>query len=79
VASPLPVPDAETAPLMTAFHRGIAAGRPVAEALAQAQQEVRRTGDGDGADVAAGSFLCVGSGFGCTPLARPEQAPTVVG
>ena len=67
VASPLPVPDAETAPLMTAFHRGVAAGRPVAEALAQAQQEVR--GAGDGADVAAGSFVCVGSGFGRSPAA----------
>jgi len=83
VASPLPVPDAETAPLMTAFHLGVAAGRPVAEALAQAQQQVRATGDGDGADVAAGSFVCVGSGFGCAPLtglvSPPVQAPTVVG
>ena len=65
VASPLPVPDAETAPLMTAFHRCVVAGRPVAEALAIAQQEVR--GNGDGADVAAGSFVCVGSGFGPGP------------
>ena len=84
VASPLPVPDAETAPLMTAFHRGVAAGRPIAEALAQAQQELRAsTGDDDGADVAAGSFVCVGSGLGCAPLARPAarpaQAPTAVG
>jgi tetratricopeptide (TPR) repeat protein len=68
VASPLPVPDAETAPLMTAFHRAVAAGHPVAEALARAQQQVR--GNGDAADVAAGSFVCVGSGFGRAPLAR---------
>ena len=81
VASPLPVPDAETAPLMTAFHRGVAAGRPVAEALAQAQHAMR--GSSDGADVAAGSFVCVGSGFGSAPVLRPpprpEQLPTVVG
>ena len=44
VASPLPVPDAETAPLMTAFHRRLAAGLPVAEALAQAQEQVRGGG-----------------------------------
>jgi hypothetical protein len=65
VASPLPVPDAETAGLMTALHRRVAAGLPVAEALARAQQETR--GNGDGADVAAGSFVCVGSGFGPAP------------
>ena len=41
VASPLPVPDTETAPLMTAFHRRLAAGLPVAEALAEAQEQLR--------------------------------------
>jgi tetratricopeptide (TPR) repeat protein len=76
VASPLPVPDAETAPLMTALHRGVASGRPVAEALAHAQQELRASaGDGDGVDVAAGSFVCVGSGFGAAPLTRPTARP----
>jgi len=78
VASPLPVPDAETAPLMTALHRDVAAGRPVADALARAQHAVR--GNGDATDVAAGSFVCVGSGFGPAPSlrppARPEQVPT---
>ena len=69
VASPLPVPDAETAPLMTALHRDVAAGRPVAEALARAQHAVRE--NGDAADVAAGSFVCVGSGFGPAPLLGP--------
>jgi hypothetical protein len=69
VASPLPVPDAETAPLMTALHRDVVAGRPVAEALARAQQAVR--GNGDATDVAAGSFVCVGSGFRAAPSVRP--------
>jgi CHAT domain-containing protein len=84
VASPLPVPDAETAPLMTALHRDVAAGRPVAEALARAQHAVRGNGGGtsDATDVAAGSFVCVGSGFGRAPLlrppSRPEQVPTAV-
>jgi CHAT domain-containing protein len=61
VASPLPVPDSETAPLMTAFHRQVAAGRPVAEALATAQEQMRGTGV---AELTTGCFVCVGSGFG---------------
>jgi hypothetical protein len=65
VASPLPVPDSETAPLMTAFHRGVAEGRPVAEALAAAQEQMRGTGM---AELTTGCFVCVGSGFGPVPL-----------
>ena len=41
IASVVPVPDAETAPLMVAFHRQLAAGYRIAEALSQAQQQVR--------------------------------------
>jgi tetratricopeptide (TPR) repeat protein len=83
VASPLPVPDAETAPLMTAFHRQVAAGRPAAEALADAQEDMRRGGNGDGTvEVGAASFVCVGSGFGRAPLMpaprRPANAPTTL-
>ena len=37
IASVVPVPDAETAPLMIAFHRLLATGEPVTPALAQAQ------------------------------------------
>ena len=72
MASPLPVPDSETAPLMTAFHRRIAAGRPVAEALADAQEQMRGTGV---AELTTGCFVCVGSGFGRAPmLPAPRRA-----
>lgn len=40
VASVVPVPDAETVPLMVAFHRRLAAGTPAVPALAAAQAEV---------------------------------------
>ena len=40
VASVVPVPDAETAPLMIAFHRLLAAGQPPTSALARAQQQL---------------------------------------
>jgi tetratricopeptide (TPR) repeat protein len=59
VASVLPIPDAETAPLMVAMHRRIAAGRPAAAALADAQCELRERG---GAELAAAaSFVCIGT------------------
>jgi len=60
VASVLPVPDVETAPLMAAFHHRLAAGQPPAAALATAQQE---QGGGDPAAVAAAAgFVCLGAG-----------------
>ncbi|HEX3749062.1 MAG TPA: CHAT domain-containing protein [Streptosporangiaceae bacterium] len=40
VASVVPVPDAETVPLMVAFHRRVAAGTPTIPALATAQAEL---------------------------------------
>jgi CHAT domain-containing protein len=62
VASPLPVSDAETTPFMTAFHRQVAAGRSVAEALSSAQERIR--GDGDArTEAAVAGFVCIGSGF----------------
>ena len=73
VASPLPVPDAETAPLMTAFHRRLAAGVPVAEALALAQEQLRGGGT---PDVAVAGFVCVGSGFGRAPVVPAPRTAT---
>ena len=60
VASVLPVPDAETAPLMTAFHAGLVAGNPAARALADAQANLA---DGDAALAAAAGFVCIGGTF----------------
>jgi tetratricopeptide (TPR) repeat protein len=61
IASVAPVPDAETAPLMAAFHRLLTAGRSAAAALAAAQE---RVGGGDTAAMAAAAgFVCLGSEF----------------
>ena len=46
VASVMPVPDAETVPLMVAFHRRLAAGTPTVPALAAAQSSGSGTGPG---------------------------------
>jgi CHAT domain-containing protein len=59
VASVVPVPDAETAPLMVALHRLLAQGLPVAAALARAQAAA----DGPAAIAAAAGFVCIGAGF----------------
>jgi tetratricopeptide (TPR) repeat protein len=60
VASVVPVPDAETAPLMVAFHRRLATGEEPAVALSQAQLEI---GDGGPRSLAASAgFVCIGSG-----------------
>jgi hypothetical protein len=61
VASVMPIPDLQTAPLMSALHRELAAGRCVAEALATAQQQTARLGTVELA-VAAG-FACIGAGL----------------
>jgi len=60
VASVVPVPDAETAPLMVAFHRLLAAGRPAAAALAESQQQVAR--EQTTAMAASAGFVCIGAG-----------------
>jgi CHAT domain-containing protein len=67
VASPLPVSDAETTPLMTAFHRQVAAGRSVAEALSSAQERIR--GDGDARTEAAGRLRLHRFRFRARPVA----------
>ncbi|CAL9518602.1 hypothetical protein SUDANB95_03755 [Actinosynnema sp. ALI-1.44] len=51
IASVVPVPDAETKPLMTAVHRRLVAGVAPAQALAEAQREVGPSG-----------FVCIGAG-----------------
>ena len=82
VASVVPIPDAATTPLMVAFHRRAAAGAPVAEALASAQEEVMAQHAADAAHggdrqeaaafAAAIGFVCIGAGF--DPLAPVTPA-----
>lgn len=61
IASVLPVPDAETVPLMVGFHRRLAAGEAPAVALAAAQLEL--SSDLPAAIAAAAGFVCIGAGF----------------
>ena len=63
IASVVPVPDAETEPLMVAFHERLATGEPAAEALAGAQQ--RLAGGEPARRAAAAGFVCIGSGTRC--------------
>jgi tetratricopeptide (TPR) repeat protein len=72
VASVIPIPDAETVPLMVAFHRRIVAGDSPAEALASAQQGLHDS-DGGPAMAAAAGFICIGSGL--SPLGLSRRAP----
>ena len=59
VASVVPVPDAETVPLMIAFHRRLADGQPPMSALAGAQQQL---GAGQPAAMAAAAgFVSIGT------------------
>jgi tetratricopeptide (TPR) repeat protein len=58
VASVVPIPDLETAPLMVELHRGLAAGLSAPVALASAQQEIRDRGPADLA--AAAGFVSLG-------------------
>jgi len=78
IASVVPIPDVETAPLMIAFHRHLAAGHKAADALSQAQ---RQLADGESrAMAAAAGFICIGDGMKAhaTPshaqLRRPHAA-----
>jgi hypothetical protein len=59
IASVVPVPDAETAPLMVALHRFLAAGQPAAAALALAQQQLG--GTHPAAMAAAAGFVSIGT------------------
>jgi tetratricopeptide (TPR) repeat protein len=60
VAPVIPVPDAETAPVMQAYHANLRAGRTPAQALALAQAEVRA--DDPVASAGAAGFVCLGDG-----------------
>lgn len=60
IASVVPVADAETAPLMIAFHRLLATGQSAALALAQAQRQLSSSHPATMA--AAAGFLSIGSG-----------------
>jgi hypothetical protein len=59
IASVVPVPDAETAPLMIAFHRLLAAGVPAATALARAQAQLSH--GHPAAIAAAAGFVSIGT------------------
>lgn len=65
VASVVPIPDVETAPLMAAFHRGLAGGESAAVAMAAAQRRARD--DGPRAMAAAAGFVCVGGSTAGVP------------
>lgn len=67
VASVVPVPDAETVPLMIAFHQRLAGGQPPMSALAGAQQQL---GDGEPAAMAAAAgFVSIGTSVAAPPAA----------
>jgi len=72
VAPVLGVLDIETAPLMIAFHRLLATGRPVAAALADVQQQLAREHPTAWTDVAP--FVCLGAGLTTPELSAPAQA-----
>ena len=76
VASVVPIPDAETESLMTAFHTELVAGLSAASALAVAQTRVI----GDGAAAAAAGFVCIGGTFRLRSRGRAgrDQAPLTV-
>jgi tetratricopeptide (TPR) repeat protein len=58
IASVIPIPDAETTPLMVAFHQLLTAGTPAATALSAAQARLR---DAEPAALAAAAgFICLG-------------------
>jgi tetratricopeptide (TPR) repeat protein len=73
VASVVPVPDAETTPLMVAFHQLMVDGHPAPTALAYAQQRV--AGDGAAAIAAAAGFVCIGAEFMLQGTGGPAGAP----
>jgi CHAT domain-containing protein len=60
VGSVIAVPDAQTVPLMSAFHRHLAHGEAASTALARAQLDV--SGGSSSPLPAAGSFVSMGGG-----------------
>ena len=59
IASVVPIPDAETAPLMVALHQRLAKGHSPAAALAEAQREIRD--ESPAGRAAAAGFVCIGA------------------
>ncbi|MBO0815791.1 MAG: CHAT domain-containing protein [Actinobacteria bacterium] len=76
VGSVVPIPDAETAPLMVAFHRQLAAGRHVAGALSQAQWQL--AGEGGKAMAAAAGFICIGAGTKAPATSVSRSLPPAI-
>ena len=68
----IPIPDAETAPLMVAFHRQLTAGQHAAGALSEAQRQL--ASEGVEAMAAAAGFICIGAG-----MKASAAAPAVTG
>ncbi|MEV4177748.1 CHAT domain-containing protein [Nonomuraea sp. NPDC049709] len=66
------IPDIETAPVMIAFHRLLAAGRTAAQALAGAQMSAS---GGPAAQVSARSFVSLGADGGSRPRERRPSVP----
>jgi tetratricopeptide (TPR) repeat protein len=60
-ASVVPVADTETAPVMQAFHRLLAAGQPAENALASAQLEIRHSEPA--VKASAAGFVSIGARF----------------
>jgi CHAT domain-containing protein len=61
VTSVLPVPDAETAPFMLAFHGALVAGAAPGAALARARADAVGAGEASASMVVASSFACFGA------------------
>ena len=60
VAPVVPIPDAETSTLVTAYHRRLRDGEPPAQALASAQQE--NSQHSPHAAAVAAAYVCLGAG-----------------
>ncbi|MGI8459211.1 MAG: CHAT domain-containing protein [Propionibacteriaceae bacterium] len=73
VASTAPLPDVETKPMMVALHRRLAAGSPVADALAATQLEF--AGADDRLWAAAAGFVCLGHGLSPAAIAPRQTLP----
>ena len=67
IASVVPVPDAETVPLMIAFHQRLVGGETPMSALAEAQQELGRSHPA--AMAAAAGFVSIGTNVALPPAA----------
>jgi tetratricopeptide (TPR) repeat protein len=77
IASVVPVPDVETAPIMVAFHELLLAGHQAPQALAEVQK--RFAGEDTAGAAAAAGFVCVGAGAAIgkpSVSAAPSASPS---